>query len=133
MRLRSSNTLHVSLPVPRGLLVAVAFTVALAWLAYQYAQEAVLSHRLQQEAAQLRHQNDEVTGQNDGYRRDIVATATGAQVDEEARSGGYARPEEKVYLIGDPADAPHPRAAAEGGLSGDAIGPRASAEAAQTG
>ena len=55
-------------------------------------------------------QNAARAAQNDGYQRDIVALQSGAAAEEDARLNGYARSDEKVYLIA-PAPSPTPRPA----------------------
>ena len=81
------------------------------WALYSLAQESYLDHQLSSQAGKLAHQNDELSAQNDGYRRDIAALQTGAAAEEDARLNGYARSDEKVYLIG-PAPTPSPSAPA---------------------
>jgi cell division protein FtsB len=83
-------------------MLVVAVLVAGAWMAYTFGQEVFLSRHLDQEAAQLREENVALQAQNDGYRRDIVAMASGAAAEEEARLNGYARSDEKVYLVSAP-------------------------------
>ena len=80
-------------------MLVVAVLVAGAWMAYTFGQEVFLSRHLDQEAAQLREENVALQAQNDGYRRDIVAMASGAAAEEEARLNGYARSDEKEYLV----------------------------------
>src|SRR5581483_6863800 len=101
----------------------VAIPAALAalglWMGYTFVQEAYLSHRLNQQAAALRLQNAELQAQNDGYRRDIQAMQSGAGSEEQARLNGYARSDEKVYLIGGtPTPAPPAAAPAGSGAAG---------------
>jgi cell division protein FtsB len=84
--------------VRRTFVIAVLI-VAAAWMAYAYAQEAMVGRRLAQEAAQLRQQNSLIAAQNDGYRKDVKALTSGAADEEEARLNGYSRPQERVYLI----------------------------------
>ncbi|HEV2216067.1 MAG TPA: septum formation initiator family protein [Candidatus Dormibacteraeota bacterium] len=100
--------------VPRPRLVAarrtIVFVVVLfvaAWAAVGYAQEAYLGHRLSQQVSDLRQQNQVLAQQNQGYRRDINATNSGAADEEEARRNGYSKPYEHVYLVtGTPSPAP---------------------------
>lgn len=82
-------------------LLAVLLAIGL-WVAYSFAQEAYLNHRLGQEAADLKRANQTLAAQNDGYRRDIGASKAGAAAEEEARLNGYARPEEHVYVVNRP-------------------------------
>jgi hypothetical protein len=85
-------------------LVLLALLLAVAvWVAYAFAQEAFLNHQLNAQAADLRRQNAVVAAQNEGYRRDLLASAAGAAAGEDARAHGYARSDERVYVVGGPA------------------------------
>ena len=100
--------------VPRPRLVAARRTIvfgvllcAAGWAALAYAQEAFLGHRLSQQVSDLRHQNEVLAAQNQGYHRDISAINSGAADEEEARRNGYSKPYEHVYLVtGTPSPAP---------------------------
>jgi len=100
--------------VPRPRLVAARRTIVLGvllcaagWAALAYAQEAFLGHRLSQQVSDLRHQNEVLAAQNQGYHRDISAINSGAAEEEEARRNGYSKPYEHVYLVtGTPSPAP---------------------------
>jgi hypothetical protein len=83
----------------RTLLFTILFIAAAAWALYGYAQEAYLGHRLASQVSDLRHQNNLIAAQNDGYRKDIQAITSGAADEEEARLNGYSKPSERVYLI----------------------------------
>jgi cell division protein FtsB len=74
------------------------------WVGYAFAQEALLNHRLNAEAAQLRQQNATIAAQNQGYQKDLHASSAGAAADEDARQHGYARSDERVYVVGTPAN-----------------------------
>jgi cell division protein FtsB len=89
---------------PRGLgarriAVLLALAAFVAWMAFAYAQEANLAHRLSQQASDLRQQNALITSQNQGYHKDIQAISNGAADEEQARLNGYSRPNERIYLI----------------------------------
>ena len=73
------------------------------WVVYSFAQEAYLNYRLSAQASALRQQNASLKVQEAGYHRDIVASMAGAAAEEEARINGYARPDERVYVVGRPA------------------------------
>ena len=100
--------------VPRPRLVAARRTIILAvvlgaaaWATFAYAQEAYLGHRLTQQVSDLRHQNQVLAAQNQGYHRDISAINSGAVDEEGARRNGYSKPYERVYLVtGTPSPAP---------------------------
>jgi len=109
------TTIALSQPgVPRPRLVVARHTIVLgavlaaaAWAAIAYAQEAYLGHRLSQQVGDLRHQNEVLAAQNQGYHRDIAAINSGAADEEEARRNGYSKPYEHVYLVtGTPSPAP---------------------------
>ena len=77
------------------------------WALYSLLQEAYLEHQLSAQAAQIAQQNDAISAQNQGYDRDILALQTGAAAEEDARLNGYARSDEKVYVVA-PAPSPSP-------------------------
>jgi len=89
---------------PRGLgarraLVLLVLAIAAGWALYAYAQEAYLSHKLNQQVSDLRRQNALIAAQNRGYHKDIQALTSGAADEEEARLNGYSRQHERVYLV----------------------------------
>jgi hypothetical protein len=103
--MRSSNanaargvTRRDSNPLKRLPLVVLVLVVGV-WVAYVFAQEAYVGHSLSDKAAQLRHQNELIAAQNQGYQKDISALTSGAGDEETARMNGYARPDEHVYLV----------------------------------
>jgi cell division protein FtsB len=86
---------------------AVAIVVAL-WIGYGFVQEAFLSHKLSQQAADLRHQNAVIVSQNQGYKKDVQAITSGSANEEEARMNGYTKPNERSFLVTTPAS-PSPK------------------------
>jgi len=69
----------VNTPAPLSkqlVLLALLLAVAI-WVAYAFAQEVLLNHQLNAQAADLRRQNAMVAAQNDGYRRDLLASSAG--------------------------------------------------------
>jgi cell division protein FtsB len=96
-----------ALGVRHAVVVAVT-SVAIVWGGVAFAQEAYIVHKLNQQAADLRHQNADLAAQNQGYKKDVQAITSGAANEEEARINGYARPNEKLYLITPPSPSPSP-------------------------
>src|SRR5881398_1980699 len=94
-----------SLGVRRTVLVVAAGGV-LAWAGVAFAQEAYVGHRLSQQVSDLRKQNAEIAAENAGYRKDVQALTSGTADEEEARLNGYARPDEKLYLVTPPSPSP---------------------------
>ena len=91
----------------RRTIVLVAVVVGALWVAYGFAQEAYLGHKLSQQVSDLRRQNAVLAAQNAGYHQDIQAMTSGAADEEEARLNGYTKPWEKLYLVTDvPSPAP---------------------------
>jgi len=82
------------------------------WVAYGFAQEAYIGHKLSQQVSDLRHQNSVLAAQNAGYHKDIEAMTSGAADEEEARLNGYTKPWEKLYLV---TDVPSPSPSASPG------------------
>jgi cell division protein FtsB len=86
----------------RGVLILIGITVVLVWAGIAFAQEAYLSHKLSQQAADVRRQNAEIAAQNAGYTKDVQALQSGTADEEVARLSGYAKPNEKLYLVTTP-------------------------------
>ena len=80
------------------------------WMLGSLLQELSLNQSLSHQAAAMRERNASVQSTNDGYRRDIAAISSGAAGEEEARKDGYARKDEKLYIVATPAP-PTPLAA----------------------
>jgi cell division protein FtsB len=109
----ASGTLRTSAFGMRHALVVAAVLVALGWAAVAFAQEAYIGHKLSQQVADLRHQNTVLAAQNQGYKKDVQAITSGTANEEEARLNGYARPQERLYLVTaqpSPSPAPSPSA-----------------------
>jgi cell division protein FtsB len=83
----------------RHALILAAIVAAAIWAGVAFAQEAYIGHKLSQQAADLRHQNAVLAAQNQGYHRDVQAITSGAAAEEEARLNGYAKPQERLYLV----------------------------------
>jgi cell division protein FtsB len=86
----------------RHAVTSVVFLVVAIWVGYAFAQEAYLSHKLTQQAADLRHQNAVISSQNQGYKKDVQAITSGSANEEEARLNGYAKPNERTFLVTTP-------------------------------
>jgi cell division protein FtsB len=95
----------------RHAVTSVVFLVVAIWVGYVFAQEAYLSHKLTQQAADLRHQNAVIASQNQGYKKDVQAITSGSANEEEARLNGYAKPSERTFLVTTP-PSPSPTPAA---------------------
>ena len=76
------------------------------WMVGSFAQEALVSQGLERQASELRQRNAALAAQNAAYERDIEVMSSGAGAEEEARRNGYAKSDEKVYLVGRPQPAP---------------------------
>ena len=92
----------------RGLVMLAAIGVVLVWAGVAFAQEAYVSHKLSQQVSDLRRQNADIAAQNAGYRKDVQALTSGTADEEEARLSGYAKPNEKLYLVTTPSPVPSP-------------------------
>lgn len=88
------------------MVLLAGLAVVAVWIVWAFAQEMYLSHQLSRQAADLRRKNAAMQVENDGYRRDILAVSSGAAAEEEARLNGYARSDEKLYLISAPKPSP---------------------------
>lgn len=92
----------------RHLLIAIAGCIALVWAGIAFTQEAYVSHRLSQQVSDLKKQNAEIAAQNAGYRKDVQALSNGTADEEEARLNGFAKPNEKTYVVAPPSPTPSP-------------------------
>ena len=109
----ASGTLRTSAFGVRHAVVAAVVLVALIWAAVAFAQEAYIGHKLSQQVADIRNQNVVLAAQNQGYKKDVQAITSGTANEEEARLNGYARPQERLYLVSaPPSPSPTPVAAA---------------------
>jgi cell division protein FtsB len=95
----ASGTLRTGAFGMRHALVVAAVLVALGWAGVAFAQEAYIGHKLSQQVADMRHQNTVLAAQNQGYKKDVQAITSGTANEEEARLNGYARPQERLYLV----------------------------------
>ena len=95
----ASGTLRKSAFGMRQALVIAVVLVAMIWGGIAYAQEAYIGHKLSQQAADLRNQNTVLAAQNQGYKKVVQAITSGAADEEEARLNGYAKPQERLYLV----------------------------------
>jgi len=107
-------------------LLLAAVAVASLWMAGSLVQELSLNQSLSHQASDLRAQNAALSTTNGEYRRDITAVSSGAAAEEEARKDGYARSNEKLYLVGTPPPPPTPappkaKASGSGGGPLDAL------------
>ena len=80
------------------------------WAGIAFVQEAYVGHRLSQQVSDLRRQNAEIAAQNAGYKKDVQALTSGTADEEEARLNGYARPNERLYLVTTASPSPSPSA-----------------------
>jgi cell division protein FtsB len=98
----------VNMPAPfsKEFVLLVVLAGVIGWVVVGFTQEVLLTHQLNAQAAALRQQNSGIVAANDGYQRDIQVSSAGATVDEDARAHGYARNDERVYVVGGPNPAP---------------------------
>ncbi|HEY0832106.1 MAG TPA: septum formation initiator family protein [Candidatus Dormibacteraeota bacterium] len=95
----------------RSMVLLVVAGIVVVWVGAAFVQEAYLSHKLSQQVSDLRHQNAQIAAQNAGYQKDVQALTSGTADEEEARLNGYAKPNEKLYLVTTPpSPSPSPRA-----------------------
>jgi cell division protein FtsB len=91
-----------TLPLTRETVLFLIVVAAAAWMGWALVQEVGLTHQLSQQIAQLRQQDASIQASNQQYRRDIAGVSSGATAEQDARSDGYARAGEKVYVVGTP-------------------------------
>lgn len=90
----------------RKAVLAVVVLGVLGWAGIAFAQEAYIGHKLSQQVADLKRQNAQIASQNAGYRKDVQALSNGTGNEEEARLNGFAKPNERTYLVTSPSPSP---------------------------
>jgi outer membrane murein-binding lipoprotein Lpp len=95
----AAGTVRTSALGMRHLVILAAILAGAIWAGVAFAQEAYIGHKVSQQAADLRRQNAVLAAQNQGYHRDVLAITSGAADEEEARLNGYAKPQERLYLV----------------------------------
>jgi cell division protein FtsB len=92
----------------RQLVVLTIAAVAIVWAGIAFAQEAYVSHKLSQQAADLRQQNAQLAAQNAAYKKDVQTITSGDAAEEDARLNGYAKPNERTFLVAPPTPSASP-------------------------
>jgi len=105
----AAGTLRVSAFTLRSTLILIAAGIVLMWAAVAFAQEAYISQRLGQQVSELRRQNAQIGAQNTGYHKDVEALSNGTADEEEARMSGFAKPNERTFLVTTPSPSPTPK------------------------
>jgi len=103
----AAGTIRVTAFGLRQTVVLIAAGIALMWGIVAFAQEAYIGHRLSEQVTQLRQQNAAIAAQNAGYKKDVAALSNGSADEEEARLNGFAKPNEKVYILTTPSPQAH--------------------------
>lgn len=98
----SKGTLDVRVRFSHETLILAAMALTGLWLLISLVQAVALNQSLGRQASNLRQSNAAMHATNENYRRDVAAVSSGAAAEEEARLNGYARADEKVYVIGQP-------------------------------
>src|SRR3981189_453346 len=107
----AGGTLRTNAFGMRHAVVTSGILAASVWAGVAFVQEAYIGHRLTQQVVDLRKQNTLLAAQNNGYKKDVHASTSGAADEEQARLNGYAKPQERLYLVTAPsAPAPAPAA-----------------------
>jgi cell division protein FtsB len=97
--LTAAGTVRANTIGVRQVVILIALAAGLLWVGVAFAQEAYVGHRLAQQVSDLKKQNADIAGQNAGYKKDVQALQSGTADEEEARLNGYARPNEKIYVV----------------------------------
>ena len=104
----SVGKVNMPTPLAREFFALVGLLAVAVWVAYSFAEEAYLNHQLHQQVADLQHRNAAITAQNAAYRRDLASASAPSATDEVARQYGYARPDEKVFVVSSATPTPAP-------------------------
>lgn len=99
----------------------LGLTAVAVWIVWAFAQEVLLSYQLSRQASDLRNQNAAMQTTNESYERDIAAVSSGGAAEEEARLNGYARPDEKLYIVSAPSTSSN-RGSPSSGVAGSGSG-----------
>jgi cell division protein FtsB len=102
----AAGTIRVTAFGLRQTVILIAAGLMVLWGIVAFAQEAYISHRLSQQVTDLRKENANIAAQNDGYRKDVAAITNGTADEEEARINGFARPNERVFIVTTPSPTP---------------------------
>ena len=86
------------LAAPDRLIWVVVAAIVL-WGVWAFGSELVLNLRLNQEVAQLRQDNGQLSASNEQTRRQLTVGSSPGAMEEAARKAGFARPGEQVYVI----------------------------------
>jgi cell division protein FtsB len=95
----ANGTLRTNTLGLRHAVVIAVVAVGVIWAGVAFAQEGFIGHKLNQQVTDLRKQNAVLAAQNQGYKKDVQAITSGSADEEEARLNGYARPDERLYLV----------------------------------
>jgi cell division protein FtsB len=95
----ANGTLRTNTLGLRHAVVIAVVAVGCIWAGIAFAQEGFIGHKLNQQVTDLRKQNAVLAAQNQGYKKDVQAITSGSADEEEARLNGYARPNERLYLV----------------------------------
>ena len=95
----AAGTLRTDAFGVRHAVIICVIVAASLWAGVAFVQEAYIGHKLSQQVGELRKQNTVLAVQNQGYRKDVQAITSGAADEEEARLNGYAKPQERLYLV----------------------------------
>ena len=107
----AAGTLRTNAYGMRHVVVTSVIVAASIWAGVAFVQEAYIGHKLSQQVTDLRKQNTVLAAQNQGYKKDVQALTSGAADEEEARLNGYAKPQERLYLVtAPPSPSPNPAA-----------------------
>src|SRR3977135_3443562 len=107
----AAGTLRTNAFGMRHAVLTSVIVAACIWAGVAFVQEAYIGHRLSQQVMDLRKQNTVMAAQNQGYRKDVQALTSGAADEEEDRLNGYAKPQERLYLVtAPPSPSPQPAA-----------------------
>ena len=95
----ASGTVRTNTLGLRHAVVMAVIAVGVIWAGVAFAQEGYIGNKLNQQVGDLRRQNAILAAQNQGYRKDVQAITNGSADEEEARLNGYAKPNERLYLV----------------------------------
>ena len=87
---------------PLRLGLCILLGLALAWSAQVAVAEMGVSSALGREAAGITGQNQGIASANKAYSRDIAALKSPNGTEQQARSEGFTRPGEQVYIVVQP-------------------------------
>jgi cell division protein FtsB len=124
-RQRTSKTIRFRFITP-GRIGAMVLVLAAAWLASGFVSRMMQASRLNAEVHAIQAENARISQANLEYQQQLQALSAPDGAEEQARMHNYTRPDEKVYIVTQPAPTASPSPAPSDGQKRASVAPKAS-------